>query len=277
MTEILLLYQDAAGCLAVEERARACGFRIKLTDDLPTAERWLRAQRFDGMCIDARVKIAHQEEFAGLLWKKNPVAPFVVYDFNQQSAAQHTSSRLFGADLAVGRRAKELLERSFAAIQPSADIRNEEFGILVVDDLAEPLSIICMFIQSLGFSKVKGVYSVKEAREELTRAYGTYSCVVTDLRMPEQSGVDLVKYVRNDERLARLPIIVLTAFGTADALIECIKAGASGFLAKPPSKQSMLNELHRAKRILTGRSSPRLVASDQVGAILDALERQGLV
>src|SRR5690606_29971959 len=110
---------------------------------------------------------------------------------------------------------------------------------------------------------IKGVASAKEAITELTESPEGYHCVLTDVRMPEMTGRDLIEYMRGDQKLKTMPVIVLTAIGTIENLVDCLKAGASGFLVKPPKKDDILRELSRAFRIVAGGENPRLAEPEE--------------
>src|SRR6185503_18464583 len=76
------------------------------------------------------------------------------------------------------------------------------------------------------------------------------------LRMPERSGLDLLKTVR--ERVPDALVLVLTAFGDAAAAGEAIRAGAYDFVSKPYDIAALRETLARA---LAGAASPPPVAS----------------
>ena len=59
----------------------------------------------------------------------------------------------------------------------------------------------------------------------------SFDLVITDERMPEMSGIDLIKWVR--ERMPELPVIVLTAYGSIATAVEAMKLGAQEYLTKP--------------------------------------------
>src|SRR5438552_18740203 len=67
----------------------------------------------------------------------------------------------------------------------------------------------------------------RQALDALGR--GAYQLVVTDLRMPEADGLQVVRAAA--ER--RVPVIVLTGYGTVDSAVEAMRLGATDFLTKP--------------------------------------------
>jgi signal transduction histidine kinase/DNA-binding response OmpR family regulator len=64
--------------------------------------------------------------------------------------------------------------------------------------------------------------------------------VITDIMMPGQSGLDLLATIRLDERMARLPVVVLTARADAESAVEAFAAGADDFVVKPFNSSELL-------------------------------------
>jgi DNA-binding NtrC family response regulator len=67
--------------------------------------------------------------------------------------------------------------------------------------------------------------------------------VITDLKMPDGNGVELVRRVK--DRSPQIPVIVLTAFGSIPSAVECVKAGACEFLEKPAGPDELVRTLRR--------------------------------
>jgi DNA-binding NtrC family response regulator len=89
------------------------------------------------------------------------------------------------------------------------------------------------------------VIAARTGEEGLARA-GTERCdvVLTDLRLPGLSGLDLVKRLRAAR--ARLPIILMTAHGTTEIAIEATRHGAFDYLLKPFEMSAMLEAIQKA-------------------------------
>ena len=64
--------------------------------------------------------------------------------------------------------------------------------------------------------------------------------VITDVMLPGQSGFDLLATLRQDERMARLPVVVLTARADAESAVEAFAAGADDFVVKPFNSAELL-------------------------------------
>jgi len=106
--------------------------------------------------------------------------------------------------------------------------------VLVVDDDASMCELIAA---SLGKSfRITWKTSAEEALAELSRA--DFDVIVTDLRMPKASGLELCAQVK--ERRPEVPVVVMTAFGSVETAVAAIRAGAYDFIVKPLE----MDELH---------------------------------
>ena len=98
----------------------------------------------------------------------------------------------------------------------------------VIDDDVAMRDSLDFLLDAAGFR----VRTYESASAFLTDAVDAYvGCVVTDIRMPEMSGLDLLRALR--ARGSALPVIVITGHGDVPLAIEAMKAGAKDFLEKP--------------------------------------------
>ncbi len=274
MPDLLIVCADADANRALEELARRREFRVKTALTVGPALDWLGIKEFECVLLHHSVTIEDQQKIADILWKKNPYVPLVVFDLKEGGTRSQQVARLFGAEVSYGANALEKIEKIIGAIKPRTSNSTENFSVLVVEDLDSPRDIVCAYIESLGFRKVVGVSSAKGALDKLSENPEEFSCIVTDIRMPEMSGDKLIQQIRAHTKLRHLPIIALTAYGTVDCLVDCLKAGVSGFLVKPPKKNDILRELGRACRIEAGNLSPRLVAPEEAEMLRDILSER---
>lgn len=276
MPDLLLLSSIASDIDRIEKACVAQGFRVKSTADAKIATEWIELREFAAAIVDLATPIETQQKLADVLWKKDPLAPFIAYDLSPTGRAGAQEMKLYGAQIVRGDNALSAVEQILGSLKIEQDLRNQEFGVMVVEDLDSPRDIICFYLESMGFSKVTGFPSAKQALDALAADPKQFSCIITDIRMPEVSGDKLIEMLRADARYKHLPIIVLTAHGTTDCLIECLKAGASGFLVKPPKKADLTRELRRAQRLSASGSEPRLAKPDEVELIRQLIVDQGL-
>jgi len=116
--------------------------------------------------------------------------------------------------------------------------------ILLVDDDKNLLRVLTYQIQQSGFDVVP-VTSALQALKLLEEK--PIGLVLTDLRMPEMDGLELLRRIRESDR--KMPVIVLTAHGSIDKAVEAIKLGASDFLTKPVEKAELEHSIAKTLRM----------------------------
>lgn len=113
--------------------------------------------------------------------------------------------------------------------------------ILVVDDEPQMLIAINETLRRKGYS-ITTAGSGMEALCRLKEKY--YQLVLTDMRMPEMSGLDLL---RNIKALSpQTPVVLLTAYGTIQNAVDAMRHGAYDYLLKPFSSEALENVVQRA-------------------------------
>ena len=100
--------------------------------------------------------------------------------------------------------------------------------VLVVDDEADIRDLMEMTLMKMGL-RVETAVGVEDAKSKLDER--DYSLVLTDMRMPDGSGLEVVQYI--NELMLDTPVAVITAFGNADQAVEALKSGAFDYLQKP--------------------------------------------
>jgi two-component system NtrC family response regulator len=116
--------------------------------------------------------------------------------------------------------------------------------LLLVDDDKNLLRVLTYQIRQLGFEVVPATSAI-EALALLEKQ--SFGLVLTDLRMPEMDGLELIRRIRESD--SRIPVIVLTAHGSIDKAVEAIKIGASDFLTKPAEKAEVEHSIGAALRM----------------------------
>ena len=104
-------------------------------------------------------------------------------------------------------------------------------NILVVDDFSTMRRIIKNLLHDLGYAKVTEADDGNTALPLLKA--GNFDFLITDWNMPGMPGLELLKQVRADSRLAKLPVLMLTAEAKREQIVEAAQAGVSGYVIKP--------------------------------------------
>lgn len=113
--------------------------------------------------------------------------------------------------------------------------------VLLVEDSRAVRAFVGSILESVGDYRVDEVENGFEALRVLPRR--DYALIVTDVNMPDVSGLELTRFVRHSARHAQTPIIVISTDGTHPDVERALKAGASAFLPKPFTSQEFLKVL----------------------------------
>lgn len=114
--------------------------------------------------------------------------------------------------------------------------------ILLVDDEKRSRTYIAEFLQRLGHSVVEAG-SAKEALKAFNE--DNFALVLTDNRMPEMSGLDLLREIRCHPEGLDVDIIIFTAYGDMQSVIDAMRCGASDYLLKPLELKELVRTLKR--------------------------------
>ena len=106
-----------------------------------------------------------------------------------------------------------------------------DMKILIVDDFSTMRRIIKNLLRDLGFNNTQEADDGNTALPMLQN--GNFDFLVTDWNMPGMSGIELLKAVRADAKLASLPVLMVTAESKREQSIEAAQAGVNGYIVKP--------------------------------------------
>ena len=135
--------------------------------------------------------------------------------------------------------------------------------VLVIDDDASLRRVMEMQLEEIGCDVV-AVASGKEALAVLEEV--TPALVITDLRIPGMSGMDILKLLRADH--PELTVIMVTAYGTVRTAVEAMKAGAYDYLTKPIDYDELTLVVNRAlehQQLLEEVRNLRLTLDEKYG------------
>jgi two-component system chemotaxis response regulator CheY len=102
---------------------------------------------------------------------------------------------------------------------------------LVVDDFSTMRRIVRNLLKELGYTNVDeaedGAIGLAKLRSE------KFDFVISDWNMPNMDGLEMLKNIRADAALAKLPVLMVTAEAKKENIIAAAQAGASGYVVKP--------------------------------------------
>src|SRR3954468_20772156 len=113
--------------------------------------------------------------------------------------------------------------------------------ILLVEDKDSLRRVLRLTLEHAGYSVTEAA-DAREAMAEINRT--PHKIVLTDLRMPNGSGLDVLRTSKNAD--SAVPVIVMTAFGSIDEAVQAMKDGAHDFLQKPVDSNHLLLLVDRA-------------------------------
>lgn len=108
---------------------------------------------------------------------------------------------------------------------------DKNMKILVVDDFSTMRRIIKNLLRDLGFTNTHEADDGHTALPMLKT--GNFDFLVSNWNMPKMTGLDLLKAVRADESLNKLPVLMVTAESKREQIEEAAEAGVNGYVVKP--------------------------------------------
>ena len=109
--------------------------------------------------------------------------------------------------------------------------------VLIVEDNALNMRLFSDLLEAMGYETLQCVDGAKavglalETRPDL---------IIMDIQLPEVSGLDITRWLKDDERTAAIPVLAVTAFAMRTDEILVREAGCEGYLSKPIQVRSFL-------------------------------------
>jgi DNA-binding NtrC family response regulator len=113
--------------------------------------------------------------------------------------------------------------------------------ILVVDDEPKSVKLLRLRLEEMGHTLLSAG-SLEEAKTKLVGEL--FDLMITDVRLPDGSGIELVPFARNQS--SSIPIVVITAYGTIQDAVSAMQSGATDFVQKPFELEAMAMRVERA-------------------------------
>lgn len=109
-------------------------------------------------------------------------------------------------------------------------------NFLVTDDYASMRMLISQDLKKLGVTKIITATSGIEALGIIKKNFGTQNeiqFVLTDMMMPNGTGLDLTKGIRAIPALKKLPILMISSVDDVGNMLDCVRAGINNYIVKP--------------------------------------------
>jgi two-component system, chemotaxis family, chemotaxis protein CheY len=122
---------------------------------------------------------------------------------------------------------------------------NPNHRFLVVDDFAPMREIIRKVLTEVGYD----TFNIQEANDGSTALpllqAGSFDMLITDWNMPKVAGIDLLRAVRAEPKLARLPVLMVTAEVKREQIIAATQAGVNGYIIKPFTARALADKVQK--------------------------------
>ena len=126
----------------------------------------------------------------------------------------------------------------------------QNLNFLVVDDFSTMRRIIKNLLHDLGYANVTEADDGSTALPLLKD--GNFDFLITDWNMPGMPGLELLKQVRADARLGKMPVLMLTAEAKREQIVEAAQAGVNGYVIKPFTAATLKEKIDK---ILAARAA----------------------
>lgn len=108
---------------------------------------------------------------------------------------------------------------------------DQSMKILVVDDFQVMRKVVITCLAQLGYKNIVEATDGVEAFDAMNAQ--AFDFVITDWEMPNMSGIELLREIRKSEDFKKIPVMMVTAEGLQENVIEAIRAGVNNYIVKP--------------------------------------------
>jgi CheY-like chemotaxis protein/CHASE3 domain sensor protein len=262
---VLVVEDDAVQREAVAKLLEADGVVIETVGAAEECLAKLKAQTYDCMVLDLTLPDATGYALLETLSREDAYSfpPVIVYTGRDLSADEEQQLRRYSHAIIIkGAKSPErlldevtlFLHQVVAGLSPEqqtllrrAQDRDETLEgkrVLIVEDDVRNIYALTSVLEPRGV-EVQIARNGREAVEAATKAANgeapALDLVLMDVMMPEMDGLTATREIRKDERLKKLPILMLTAKAMPDDQERCLEAGASDYMAKPLDVDRLLS------------------------------------
>lgn len=189
----------------------------------------------------------------GRIWAENIAdGKGVVFSVELPTDKEHFNSKdaevYFDDSTAGSGTQADTAERNDNGSQQTGNVDDNVPTVMLIEDNTD----MCRMLK-LQLGNCYNVFTAHDGKEGLKKIYQYHpDIIVTDLMMPEMSGLDVLRSVRQDFNISHIPVIILTAKNTEEDKMKAVKSGANAFITKPFSSTYLtarINQLLDEQRI----------------------------
>lgn len=124
--------------------------------------------------------------------------------------------------------------------------------VLIIDDEPDIRELLTLSLSQMDLDS-DAVGTLGEARACIDRE--VFDLCLTDMRLPDGDGIDLVRHIQKDH--PELPVAIITAYGNVETAVEALKAGAFDFVSKPLKLDELRNLVSSVLKLARGQKDRR--------------------
>lgn len=120
---------------------------------------------------------------------------------------------------------------------------SQQRAILVVDDFVTMRRILRNMLRQLGYDTIveakDGAVALQMLRQQ------DIHLVISDVNMPQMSGLELLQAIRADATLHSLPVLLITAEAEKDTIVEAVRLEVNGYIVKPFTPRTLQENIEK--------------------------------
>jgi CheY-like chemotaxis protein len=142
------------------------------------------------------------------------------------------------------------LWRFFLILTNNSNYYNHNNSILLVDDEKDILNLFCACLQKFGYETIPFNNPVDALNYINTSNISNCSLIITDYKMPQMSGIDLIKKIRENDTTFKLKILLISAFTKSDIMSNDISDSLriDKIIEKPIHLENLIEEVQKLIR-----------------------------
>lgn len=129
-------------------------------------------------------------------------------------------------------------------------MKPDDLKFLIVDDFSTMRRIVRNLLRELGYNNADEAEDGQIALNKLRT--GLFNFVVSDINMPNMNGFELLREIRADENLKKLPVLLVTAEAKKEDIVLAAQMGANGYIVKPFTRATLEEKLTKIVQKISG-------------------------